>query len=173
MFARHGFAHASVQQIADASGHTKPGLLYYYPSKEALFEAVLDALKAQTDKRVAKLSQIPAGFERDLAMIEDSIDQEARCPGMAAMGHQLSREDTAEDPRIFGALLDLLEVLGIDLEAPDFERTTRILSALSGANLSMRLAISMKAEAQMRPHIIAVAMETCGHGRALSEQMRG
>ena len=41
LFAVHGFANTSVQQIADAVGYSKPGLLHRFGSKSALHEAVL------------------------------------------------------------------------------------------------------------------------------------
>ena len=46
IFATHGFAHTSVQQIADAVGYSKPGLLHRFGSKEALHRAVLDEVSA-------------------------------------------------------------------------------------------------------------------------------
>src|SRR3954447_23588621 len=42
IFATYGFQHASVQQIADAVGYSKPGLLHRFGSKEALHRAVLN-----------------------------------------------------------------------------------------------------------------------------------
>ena len=42
VFARHGFTSTSVQQVADAVGYSKTGLLRRFPSKQALYEAVLD-----------------------------------------------------------------------------------------------------------------------------------
>ena len=41
LFATHGYAHTSVQQIADAVGYSKPGLLHRFGSKGALHRAVL------------------------------------------------------------------------------------------------------------------------------------
>jgi AcrR family transcriptional regulator len=41
LFATHGYAHTSVQQIADAVGYSKPGLLHRFGSKDALHRAVL------------------------------------------------------------------------------------------------------------------------------------
>jgi AcrR family transcriptional regulator len=41
IFATYGFTHTSVQQIADAVGYSKPGLLHRFGSKEALHRAVL------------------------------------------------------------------------------------------------------------------------------------
>jgi AcrR family transcriptional regulator len=42
IFATYGFTHSSVQQIADAVGYSKPGLLHRFGSKEALHRAVLN-----------------------------------------------------------------------------------------------------------------------------------
>ena len=41
LFATHGYAHTSVQQIADAVGYSKPGLLHRFGSKDALHRAAL------------------------------------------------------------------------------------------------------------------------------------
>src|SRR3712207_9441823 len=41
LFARRGFTKTSVQDVADAVGLSKTGLLHHYPSKDALHEAVV------------------------------------------------------------------------------------------------------------------------------------
>ena len=41
LFARHGFEQTSVQEVADAVGLSKAGLLHHFPSKDALHAAVL------------------------------------------------------------------------------------------------------------------------------------
>lgn len=58
VFARHGFAGTSVQQVADAVGYSKTGLLRRFPSKQALYDAVVDhitqalqAVRRQTHAR--------------------------------------------------------------------------------------------------------------------------
>ena len=44
VFAAHGFRGATLDQIAAAAGLSKPNLLYYFPSKEAVHVALLDGL---------------------------------------------------------------------------------------------------------------------------------
>jgi len=41
MFSRHGFKGATLDQIADAAGLSKPNLLYYFASKEAIYHDLL------------------------------------------------------------------------------------------------------------------------------------
>lgn len=44
VFSAHGYRGATVDQIAQAAGLSKPNLLYYFPSKEAIHTALLDGL---------------------------------------------------------------------------------------------------------------------------------
>lgn len=44
VFSQHGFRGATLDEIAEASGLSKPNLLYYYPSKDAIYLALLDRL---------------------------------------------------------------------------------------------------------------------------------
>jgi AcrR family transcriptional regulator len=163
LFAQRGFEHTSLKQIADALNYTKAGLLYHFPTKQALFDAVLDAYRAEMVMRATSLTGIPAGAERDLALIEGSIDNLLRWPGMAEFGQQIAREGFAEDPRILIPLIEFLALVGIDFSSPDLDRMTRVFAALAGVNLTVRVAHSMKIDNAMRNHIIAVAMETLGH----------
>lgn len=51
-FARSGFDGTSLSHIADDVGMKKPSLLYHFPSKDALREAVLDELIGQWQTRL-------------------------------------------------------------------------------------------------------------------------
>ena len=44
VFSQHGFRGATLDQIAEVAGLSKPNLLYYFPSKEAVHKALLDRL---------------------------------------------------------------------------------------------------------------------------------
>ncbi|MEI4470707.1 TetR family transcriptional regulator C-terminal domain-containing protein [Frigidibacter sp. MR17.24] len=63
VFSTHGFRGATLDQIADHAGLSKPNLLYYFPSKEAMHVAVLTRLLADW---LAPLRAIdPSGEPRD------------------------------------------------------------------------------------------------------------
>lgn len=42
VFAQHGFRGATLDQIAEVAGLSKPNLLYYFPSKDAVYTAILE-----------------------------------------------------------------------------------------------------------------------------------
>ncbi len=44
IFSQYGFRGATLDQIAEAAGLSKPNLLYYFPSKEAIHTALLERL---------------------------------------------------------------------------------------------------------------------------------
>lgn len=44
VFSQHGFRGATLDQIADGAGLSKPNLLYYFPSKEEVHKALLTGL---------------------------------------------------------------------------------------------------------------------------------
>ena len=44
VFSQHGFRGATLDQIAEMAGLSKPNLLYYFPSKEGIYNALLAAL---------------------------------------------------------------------------------------------------------------------------------
>lgn len=44
VFANHGFRGATIDQIAEQAGMSKPNLLYYFPTKEAIHRLLIDEL---------------------------------------------------------------------------------------------------------------------------------
>jgi TetR/AcrR family transcriptional regulator len=44
VFSQHGFRGATIDQIAEAAGMSKPNLLYYFRSKEAMFTTLIERL---------------------------------------------------------------------------------------------------------------------------------
>jgi TetR/AcrR family transcriptional regulator len=65
-FGRRGYEATSLDAIAEAAGVRKQSLLYYFPTKEALFDACVDALSAR----------IAAALHEALADVDDTTDFE-------------------------------------------------------------------------------------------------
>lgn len=161
LFAHQGFGRTSLQQIADALGYSKAGLLHYYPSKKALYEAVVDAYVSSTRQRIAMLLEVPLGIERDRAMIEAILDQALRFPGMSEFGQYMARQPA--DDRIATMGIEIIQTLGIDLPEPDMGRMARAFTAMGGANFAIRLAAKAKLDKEWRDEIFAAAMRAFGH----------
>ena len=74
LFARRGFAKTSVQEIADAVGLSKAGLLHHFPSKDALWNAVVAQADALGQQVFGPVHELPAGPERDRRVLEVLVD---------------------------------------------------------------------------------------------------
>ncbi len=78
VFSRHGFRGATLDQIAEAAGLSKPNMLYYFPSKEAihaellegLLDTWLDPLRA-LDPAGEPLDELRSYVKRKLQMARD------------------------------------------------------------------------------------------------------
>jgi TetR/AcrR family transcriptional regulator len=78
VFSAHGFRGATLDQIAERAGLSKPNLLYYFPSKEAvhaalltgLLETWLDPLKAM-DPKGKPVDEVLAYVRRKLDLSRD------------------------------------------------------------------------------------------------------
>ena len=73
-FARSGFAGAHLQHIAEQVGVQKTALYYYYPSKVALYEAVLVRMLEAFDQTVSKAIDRPESPEKRLERLGDSLN---------------------------------------------------------------------------------------------------
>ena len=78
MFSKHGFKGATLDQIAEAAGLSKPNLLYYFRSKETIHTALLERLLDNwLDPLIAldgegdPISEIMAYAQRKLIMSRD------------------------------------------------------------------------------------------------------
>lgn len=84
VFAAEGFRGATLDQIAEAAGLSKPNLLYYFPSKEAVHRALLERLLdtwldplRRIDPDGEPRAEIRAYVERKLEMARD-LPRESR-----------------------------------------------------------------------------------------------
>jgi AcrR family transcriptional regulator len=73
-FARDGFAGAHLQHIASQVGVQKTALYYYFPSKAALYEAVLVRMLEAFEQSVQEALQAPVDHEEKLVRLLDGLN---------------------------------------------------------------------------------------------------
>ncbi|MCC7320607.1 MAG: TetR family transcriptional regulator C-terminal domain-containing protein [Rubellimicrobium sp.] len=78
VFSQHGFRGATLDQIAEGAGLSKPNLLYYFPSKDAIHEALLSQLLdawldplRELDEAGEPVDEVLTYVRRKLAMSRD------------------------------------------------------------------------------------------------------
>jgi TetR/AcrR family transcriptional regulator len=120
-FAQYGFEGASLENIAAAVGISRHNLLYYYPSKEALYRKVLDEVLAEW---LARMDGIVGGTDPEAAM-RDYIAAKLRYSRERPAGSQVfAREMMTGAPRFRDAIeARVLPALNADVKT--FERWAR------------------------------------------------
>lgn len=63
LFARHGYAGTTVQAVASATGVSKPSVIYWYPNKKALRDAVVDELLVRWREQLPRVMAAAASGE--------------------------------------------------------------------------------------------------------------
>ncbi|MGI9370185.1 MAG: TetR family transcriptional regulator C-terminal domain-containing protein [Ruegeria sp.] len=108
VFSAHGFRGATVDQIAAEAGLSKPNLLYYFPSKEAIHAALLSGLLEvwlaplhEMDENGDPLEEILSYTHRKLQMSQE-LPRESRL---------FANELVQGAPRIHNALSEDLKKL--------------------------------------------------------------
>jgi AcrR family transcriptional regulator len=163
LFAQHGFAHASLQQIADAVGYSKAGLLHHFPSKQAVYDAVINGLRAHVEEILQAAKPIPVGIERDRAVVTAAVDFAFERPGISAFGDRIALNPDPDDDVLNEIGFMMYEALGIDLADLQMERLVRVTSAFSGLGITAGIAVRSKLTKEWRAPIIAAAMDALGH----------
>ncbi len=93
VFARHGFAGTSVQQVADTVGYSKTGLLRRFPSKQALYEAVLAHVATCVDATVDLVGSLALAAGR-AAVLRAVTDAAFENPGTVVLVLEALRPGT-------------------------------------------------------------------------------
>jgi TetR/AcrR family transcriptional regulator len=99
VFSQHGFRGATLDQIAEGAGLSKPNLLYYFPSKEAVHKALLtglldtwlDPLRAM-DPKGEPVTEILAYVRRKLDLARDYPRESRLFAGEILQGAPRMRE---------------------------------------------------------------------------------
>lgn len=108
VFSTHGFRGTTIDQIAAEAGLSKPNLLYYFPSKEAIHTALLERL---LDTWLDPLRAIDPGgdpLEEVLAYVRRKLGMSARLPRESRL---FAMEMIQGAPRIHDVLSSDLKVL--------------------------------------------------------------
>ena len=80
VFSRQGFGGATLDAIAGEAGLSKPNLLYYYPSKEAIYEDLLTGLLATWLDPLIALDPAGDPVEELLAYMRRKLDLSRQMP---------------------------------------------------------------------------------------------
>ena len=165
LFARRGFAKTSVQDVAAAVGLSKAGLLHHFPSKDALYEAVLAQADTFGKQVLDEVRDLPAGAERDRRAVEVLVDVALAHPGLVALLlAPVTRLEGEDDPDTSVPEL-VLQVFGVDREATEPQRLVRVLGALAAlAVLNLAAHVEDRTTA-WRPHVVATCTDALGHRR--------
>lgn len=109
-FGTDGFDRTSLDALARELGVTKQAILYWYPSKEVLLDAVIDFCAAELQRRFARaLDGAPDGFDRVERIVRTSFRLAARHPSMVGLMREVNRIGPPTSTRLTAAVTPLLE----------------------------------------------------------------
>lgn len=161
LFAGRGYAKTSVQDVADAVGLSKAGLLHHFPSKEALHRAVLAQADAVGRRVLDQVRGLPVGGARDRRALEMLVDVALAHPGLVALLLAPALQGDA-GPEVDGAGAAALEAFGVDPATADPERAVRVVGAL-GALAVLSLAANQHDQTSAwRPYVVATCLDALG-----------
>jgi AcrR family transcriptional regulator len=167
LFARHGFEHTSLQAVADAVGLSKAGLLHHFPSKDALYAAVLAFGDALGRRVLDQVEAMPLGIDRDRRAVEALMDVALAHPGVVALlltpVTQAGLEAPAPEKEGPGAAA--LEAFGVDPETAEPERLVRVIGSLTALAVLSLAARHQDQTTAWRPLVVATCLDALGHRR--------
>ncbi|MGV1759799.1 TetR/AcrR family transcriptional regulator [Rhizobium sp. A22-96] len=170
LFAKHGFANTSLQQIADAVNYSKAGLLHHYPSKQALYDAAMETSRDHMETLRASVEALAPGIERDRAVVEASVTFAYDWPGISAFQYRLAENGQNADPEMIELGMIMYAALGIDMQSVEQERIVRVTSAFTGLGITASVAVRADLKREWRGFIVAAAMDALGHAGSSSRK---
>jgi AcrR family transcriptional regulator len=154
VFARHGYAAATLDQVADAAGFTKGAFYSNFASKEELFLALIDrSVEHEGARLAAQASGNTVPLESARAGGSEAVDQQAWSLDwlilamefwLHAMRHEKTRQTLADQYERFRristqVIAERLDALGIEPPMPP--RDLAILIEAVGAGLGVQHAL--------------------------------
>jgi AcrR family transcriptional regulator len=141
------------------------GLLHHFPSKQAIYDSVINMLREHVEDVLEDVRALPVGIERDRAVVEAAVTFAFERPGISALGDRIALDPDPDDQVMTEIGFMMYEALGISLESLDMERLIRVTSAFSGLGIAAGLAVRSKLTKEWRDLIVAAAMDALGHGK--------
>ena len=138
-----GTRHVTLDAVAARAGVSKGGLLYHFPTKEALLRAMLERLSKQTDEAMnRKRKELKEGPGRKIKAF--ILLNAERDPKRDQIGSALLAA-VAHDPRLLQPVRDdFSRYLAEFVESgPDFKRVAVIYFAIHGLLFSELLSLSL------------------------------
>ena len=80
VFSKYGFRGSTIDQVAKQAGLSKPNLLYYFSSKEAIHRRLLDRLLRQWEEPLRSINPDGAAIEELRAYIRRKLDLSRNYP---------------------------------------------------------------------------------------------
>jgi TetR/AcrR family transcriptional regulator len=109
-FAARGFEATSLDDVAAEVGVSKQAILYYYPSKAKLLDAVIDRSAAELSETLeAALVRAGQGWERVEAVVRSVFRLALRRPELLGLLREVSRLGPPAAPRLMAALDPLVQ----------------------------------------------------------------
>lgn len=98
-FLQHGYAATTMSEIAATIGGSKATLWSYFPSKEALFEAVLDQVTTQFRQQMVELLDPGSDFEATLRSFCRRFLEKVTMPAAISL-HRLIHAEAGRFPEV-------------------------------------------------------------------------
>ncbi len=99
LFARKGFAGTRLEDVAGAVGIRRPSILYYFPDKAQLYDAVLSDVMGGLLDRIRGALEAPGALpDRILAAISAWVDYVAERPALARLLLREVADGSADEP---------------------------------------------------------------------------
>ncbi|MGO9344040.1 MAG: TetR/AcrR family transcriptional regulator [Acidimicrobiales bacterium] len=117
-FASRGYEATSLDALAEGLGMRKQSILYWFPSKEALLEAVIDRSAGELrDTLERSLDRAGTGWPRVEAVVRSVFRLAARRPELLGLLREVSRLGPPAATRLVEALDPLVQRASAFLEA--------------------------------------------------------
>jgi TetR/AcrR family transcriptional regulator len=117
-FGTRGYEATSLDDLARELGIRKQTILYWFPSKEALLDAVVDRCAAEVAARLERaVAGAGEGFDRVEAIVRAMFRLAARHPSMLGFLREVTRLGPPASTRLLGAIEPLVARASAFLEA--------------------------------------------------------